>query len=293
MEHGLEVTKVHVAIEFQYSPIFKDFIDTRTQKRREATLAGNISEAALHKLIGNSAYGCTLLNKEKYMRIAYADVKNLVAQHHKKGTFLRSRMLTPRLAEVDHEHQKVSHDIPTQLGYTILQGGKQRMLEFYFDCLDYYMDRSDWQLVEVDTNSQYLALSQPIDKQKMDTNDLSYHPLMSMIKPDKVHEFKSMIYNRCHDDWEPIDDIHFFPRQCCETHNKLDQKRPGLFKTEVWGTEITCACSKTYSVITSDIDPTHPSRYKEKISSKGIQGSALKQVLKECDKSFGQLILQA
>ena len=86
MEHGLEVTKVHCAIEFEYSPIFQEFIDNRTQKRREATLAGNTSEAALHKLIGNSAYGCTLLNKEKYVRIAYADVKNLVAHHHCKGS---------------------------------------------------------------------------------------------------------------------------------------------------------------------------------------------------------------
>ena len=174
MEHGLLVTKVHCAIEFQYAPIFKDFIDTRTQKRREATLAGNTSEAALHKLIGNSVYGCTLLNKEKYVLIAYADVKNLVAHHHRKGTFLRSRMLTPCLAEVDHEHNKVSHDIPTQLGYTILQGGKLRMLEFHYDCLDYYLDRSDFQLVEVDTDSQYLALSAPIDKNRIDS-DLEYH----------------------------------------------------------------------------------------------------------------------
>ena len=292
MEHGLLVTKVHCAIEFQYAPIFKDFIDTRTQKRREATLAGNTSEAALHKLIGNSAYGCTLLNKEKYVRIAYADVKNLVAHHHRKGTFLRSRMLTPRLAEVDHEHNKVQHDIPTQLGYTILQGGKLRMLQFYYDCLDYFLDREDFQLVEVDTDSQYLALSEPIDRERID-KDLSYHPLMSMVKPELIDEFKAMLYNHCKDDWEPNDYVHFFPRQCCEEHNKLDQKRPGLFKTEVWGTEITCACSKTYSVITCDPDPTHPSGFKEKISSKGIQARALKDVLKEPNKSFGDLILQA
>ena len=264
-----------------------------TQKRREATLAGNVSEAALHKLIGNSAYGYTLLNKEKYVRIAYADVKNLVAHHHRKGTFLRSRMLTPRLAEVDHERSKVSHDIPTQLGYTILQGGKQRMLEFHYDCLDFFLDREDFQLVEIDTDSQYLALSQPIDKHKMDRNDLSYHPLMSMVKPELLARFKFMLYGYCYDDWEPNDRVHFFPRQCCESHNKLDQKRPGLFKTEVWGTEITCACSKTYSVITADSDPTHPTGFKEKISSKGIQGRALNQVLKDCNKSFGQLILQA
>ena len=292
MEHGLQVTKVHCAIEFQYAPIFNEFIDTRTEKRREATLAGNVSEAALHKLIANSAYGCTLLNKEKYVRIAYADVNNLVAHHHRKGTFLRSRMLTPRLAEVEHEHNKVQHDIPTQLGYTILQGGKLRMLQFYFDCLDYFLDRSDFQLVEVDTDSQYLALSAPIDKERMD-NDLCYHPLMSMVKPEVMDEFKTMLYGHCHDDWEPNENIHFFPRQCCESHNKLDQKRPGLFKTEVWGTEITCACSKTYSVITCDPDPTHPSGFKEKISSKGIQGRALNTVLKEANKSFGDLILQA
>ena len=186
MEHGIYVSKVHSAIEFQYAPIFKEFIDTRTQKRREATLAGNTSEAALHKLSGNSAYGCTLLNKEKYVQIAYADVKNLVAHHHRKGPFLRSRMLTTRLAEVDHEPKKVSHDIPTQLGYTILQGGKLRMLEFYYDCLDYYLDRSDFQLV--DTDSQYLALSAPIDKNRIDS-DLEYHPLMSMVKPEKLQEF--------------------------------------------------------------------------------------------------------
>ena len=48
-----------------------------------------------------------------------------------------------------------------------------------------------------------------------------------------------------------------------------------------------------HSVITSDPDPDQPSGYKEKISSKGIQGRALKQVLKEANKSFGDLILQA
>ena len=154
------------------------------------------------------------------------------------------------------------------------------MLQFY--CLDYYLERDDFQLVEVDTDSQYLALSQPIDKHKMDTSDLSYHPLMSMVKPDKLPEFKAMIYNHCNDDWEPIEDIHFFPCQCCRKHNSLDQKKPGLFKTEVWGTEITWACSNTYSVITSNPDPKHPTGFKEKLSSKGIHGRALNKVLQDC-----------
>ena len=101
-----------------------------------------------------------------------------------------------------------------------------------------------------------------------------------------------MLYNRCNDDWEPIDDIHFFPANAAVNTTTLT-KKPGLFKTEVWGTEITCACSKTYSVITSDPDPTHPSGFKEKILSKAIQVRALNQVLQDCNKNFGELILQA
>ena len=133
----------------------------------------------------------------------------LVAHQNRKGTFLRSRLLTPRLAEVDHEHRKVQHDIPIQLGYTILQGGKLRMLQFYYDCLDYFLDLDDWQLVEVDTDSQYLALSEPIDPERMD-KDLSYHPLMSMVNSDLLEEFKKMLYGHCEDNWEPDDYVHFF-----------------------------------------------------------------------------------
>ena len=107
------------AIEFQYAPIFKEFIDTRTQRRGEATLAGNKSEAALHKLIDNAAYGYTLLNKEKYVRIVYADVKNL--RPPSPQGYL-PEVKDADLVEVDHGNNKVQHDIPTQLGYSKLQG---------------------------------------------------------------------------------------------------------------------------------------------------------------------------
>ena len=67
-----------------------------------------------------------------------------------------------------------------------------RMLEFYNDSLDKYLDRSNYQFVEVDTHSQYVALSAPIDKESID-KDLSYHPLMSMVKPDLLEELKAML----------------------------------------------------------------------------------------------------
>ena len=33
------------------------------------------------------------------------------------------------------------------------------MLDFYYDCVDKYVDRSDFQLCEMDTDSAYMALS--------------------------------------------------------------------------------------------------------------------------------------
>ena len=57
-------------------------------------------------------------------------------------------------------HKKVTHDIPKQLGFFVLQYAKLRMLEFYYDCLDYYMNRDDYELCQMDTDSIYLLFLQ-------------------------------------------------------------------------------------------------------------------------------------
>ena len=50
-------------------------------------------------------------------------------------------------------------DTPMQIGCAVYQLAKLRMLEFYYDCLDKYIDRSDFQYVEMDTGLAYLGLS--------------------------------------------------------------------------------------------------------------------------------------
>ena len=39
------------------------------------------------------------------------------------------------------------------------QYAKLRMLQFYYDFLDKYLDRSDFQMCEKDTDSAYIAIS--------------------------------------------------------------------------------------------------------------------------------------
>ena len=45
------------------------------------------------------------------------------------------------------------------LGVFILNYAKLRMLEFYYDCVDKYLSREDFEMVEMDTDSNYLGIS--------------------------------------------------------------------------------------------------------------------------------------
>ena len=55
--------------------------------------------------------------------------------------------------------QKINLDLPIHLSVFILNFAKLRMLEFYYDFLDYYLPREDFEMVEMDTDSNYLGIS--------------------------------------------------------------------------------------------------------------------------------------
>ena len=45
----------------------------------------------------------------------------------------------------------IKHDLPVQLGYFVYQYAKMRMLAFYYDVVDHFVDRSNYCLLEMDT----------------------------------------------------------------------------------------------------------------------------------------------
>lgn len=45
------------------------------------------------------------------------------------------------------------------MDFFVLQYAKLRMLQFYYDFLDQYIDRSDFEFMEMDTDSAYFAIS--------------------------------------------------------------------------------------------------------------------------------------
>ena len=118
-----------------------------------------------------------------------------------------------------------------------------KMLEFNYDFLDVYVDRSDYIHLESDTDSSYIALS----KENMS----------DVIKPSMRKSYDHHLRGLCRDDACPV----YLPRECCEKHKKFDRRVPGLFKTEYEGDKMIGLCSKTYVV---------SNREDCKVSSKGI-----------------------
>lgn len=55
--------------------------------------------------------------------------------------------------------RKIKLDLPIKLGHFILQYAKLRMLGFYYDIMDLYVDRTNFECCEMDTDSAYMAIS--------------------------------------------------------------------------------------------------------------------------------------
>jgi len=135
--------------------------------------------------------------------------------------------------EIQSCKKKIKFDLPIQIGFFVYQYAKLRMLEFYYDCLDKYIARCDFQYVEMDTDSAYIALSgESIDQ---------------VVKPELREEFL-------------IDKPNWFPRTDTPEHRAYDKRTPGLFKIEWEGDGIIGLCSKTYYCF----------GHKDKFSCKGI-----------------------
>ena len=53
----------------------------------------------------------------------------------------------------------VKYTLPLRIGFFVYQYAKLRMLQFYYDFVDRYIERPLFQYCEMDTDSAYIALA--------------------------------------------------------------------------------------------------------------------------------------
>ena len=129
-------------------------------------------------------------------------------------SFHRCIQLRAKTFEVEMSKKTIRLDLPMLIDCFVYQHAKLRMMEFYYDFMDVFVDRSDFQYCAMDTDSAYMALSAT--------------SLDEVIKPDMQQRFQIEKKN-----WFPRDDTY-------------DKRTPGLLKTEFTGNGMIALCSKTY-----------------------------------------------
>ena len=238
LKHGLVVTKIYQVVEFQQQRCFREFVKEVSDARRQGDTDQDTAIIAdTMKVIGCSGYGSLIMDKTKHSEVKYVQGENETCLKINDPLFRNLECLDQeeQYYEVEMAKRKIRLDLPIQLGYFILQYAKLRMLEFYYDFMDCYVDRSDFEYCEMDTDSAYMAISGS--------------SLEDIIKPEMKAEYDLGLRGYCVDmNIEADNQHHWFPRTCCSVHAKYDKRTPGLFKLEYQGDEMIGLCSKTYIV---------------------------------------------
>lgn len=226
LAQGLIVTKIHQVVEYTPAKCFQQFGNAVSNARREGDADPDKKIIAeTNKLDGNSSYGKTVTNKEKHTDMVYCNAFH-TQQYLCDPLFRKCNQLNEDTFEIEMAKKSTRLDLPLQIGCFVYQYAKLRMLQFYYDFMDTFVDRRDFQYCSMDTDSAYMALSGDC--------------LDDIIKPDMKDRY--------------LAEKHlWFPRTDTPEHAAYDKRTPGLFKEEFSGDGIIALCSKTYFCYGKDI----------------------------------------
>ena len=214
LNHGLQVTKIHRYISYTSGRPFKWFPEEVSSARREADNDKNKKQLGdTAKLKGNSFYGKMIENLEKHISTKFTTDEKLIDKIFRSPFFEDLEEINEGVFEVRQRKKQVTITRPYQCGIAVYQLAKLRMLEFYYDFLDKFCDRRDFELIQMDTDSFYMALS---------ADDFD-----EIIKPEMKELYKEEKKN-----WLVTDEY--------------SKRVPGLFKAEFQGKRMIALTSKCY-----------------------------------------------
>lgn len=108
--------------------------------------------------MGNSCYGETLTNHLKHKNVEnWSDAK--ASRKVKTPLFRKLDNITDDTYEVESFKKSIKLNLSIQVHFVVYQYVELRMLQFYYDFLDRYLDRVNFQMCEMDTDSTYITIT--------------------------------------------------------------------------------------------------------------------------------------
>ena len=232
INHGAEIRRVYRTIDYKPKKIFEWFVKEVTEARRTGDVDKSKALLAdIFKLLGNSGYGKLIEALERQKNVIYTKDEKVVDRALRSAYFEDLDEIGAAY-ELESRKPRITIRRPFQIGIAVYQLAKLRMLQFYYDFLDRYLDRRDFELIQMDTDSNYLAISGK--------------KLEDIVKPEMKAEFEEQKKN-----WLAWD--------------KWSGRTPGLFKKEFEGERMIALCSKCYYTEHQIEDGV-----KQKLSTKGM-----------------------
>ena len=230
LNHGLKLTAVYRTIDYEPREIFSWFVNEVANNRRKGDADKDKALLAeVFKLLGNSAYGKFIEAVERHTNTIYTCDEEEVDKSLRSARFKTLEEIGPAY-KVELRKSKITIDRPFQVGIVVYQLAKLRMLQFYYEFLDFYLDQRDFELIQMDTDSMYFALSR--------------ERLEAAIRPGYETQFEE-------------------EKKRWLAWDKWSNREPGLFKLEKEGTHAIALCSKCYHI-------KDQATGQAKVSSKGV-----------------------
>ena len=230
LNQGLKLTAVYRTIDYEPREIFSWFVNEVANNRRKGDAEKDKALLAeVFKLLGNSAYGKFIEAVERHTNTIYTCDEEEVDKSLRSARFKTLEEIGPAY-KVELRKSKITIDRPFQVGIVVYQLAKLRMLQFYYEFLAFYLDRRDFELIQMDTDSMYFALSR--------------ERLEDAIRPGYETQFEE-------------------EKKRWLAWNKWSNREPGLFKLEKEGTHAIALCSKCYHI-------KDQATGQAKVSSKGV-----------------------
>ena len=179
LEHGAVITNVYRTIDYQPTKIFTWSVEQVTEARRTGDKEKSKALLAeVFKLLGNSGYGKLIEALERQTNVIYTKDEKVVDRALRSAYFSDLDEIGEAY-ELESRKPRITIRRPFQVGIAVYQLAKRRMLEFYYDFLDRYFDRRDFELIQMDTDSNYMAISA--------------EKLEDIVKPELQTEFEASL----------------------------------------------------------------------------------------------------
>ncbi|KAG3204484.1 hypothetical protein PC129_g22573 [Phytophthora cactorum] len=185
LSRGMEITKIYCFIMASSHKAFAPFMEAVSNARREGDVdKSKAMITEMMKLVGNSAFGRSGMDMSKHKEVKYESNDKAIKSKIEHFTFHGLEELNGA-CEITMKKRRLNNKNPIHLSIAIYQLAKLRMLQFYYDCIDFYFAHSDFQYQEMDTDSAYIAFS-------------CEKPFQDCIKPELRAHFKEHIYDWFH-----------------------------------------------------------------------------------------------